>query len=440
MRAAVEDCPRGRCARSVRDTWEGLGQLATAISRDDPRELAPYVPRLSTPSEIHAFVQSRVRFLEGPLQRWATPERTLRGGYGDCGNSTRATVALARLAGLPSRLRWFVAPVRGTGPLGRIQLAPVHVVAEIGDPATDSWRWSEATFPARFGEHPLVAAARLGVVTDLKEDKRTILVPDDTPTRPAIPSKLPARIGQQLVPSTKTPVSPADMWSALGNAWTSQFGTPPTSDQLMVLLAQWGLETGNGASMIQYNVGNFKHVDGDGLDWTTFETTEVDSNGVTETLDQNFKAWPDLASGVAYYLGAMAPPSGRFAAAWPAVLAGDTNQFAFLLKQQGYYTADESKSAAGLNARKSQFEALDLPDPQVSDAGEAVAKALDLPDPQVSDAGEAVASNLPTILLLVAAGAGATWVAVDQGWIPDPLPAAAALASSAWSSVKGLVG
>ena len=136
----------------------------------------------------------------------------------------------------------------------------------------------------------------------------------------------------------------------------------------------------------------------------------------------------------------MAPPSGRFAAAWPAVLAGDTNQFAFLLKQQGYYTADESKYAAGLNARKSQFEALDLPDPQVSDAGEAVAKALDLPDPQVSDAGEAVASNLPTILLLVAAGAGATWVAVDQGWIPDPLPAAAALASSAWSSVKGLVG
>ena len=76
----------------------------------------------------------------------------------------------------------------------------------------------------------------------------------------------------------------------------------------------------------------------------------------------------------------------------------------------------------------------------MSDAGEAVAKALDLPDPQVSDAGEAVASNLPTILLLVAAGAGATWVAVDQGWIPDPLPAAAALASSAWSSVKGLVG
>jgi hypothetical protein len=208
----------------------------------------------------------------------------------------------------------------------------------------------------------------------------------------------------------------------LGDAWTSQFGTPPTSDQLMVLLAQWGLETGNGASMIQYNVGNFKHVDGDGLDWTTFETTEVDSDGDTETLDQNFKAWPDLASGVAYYLGAMAPPSGRFAAAWPAVLAGDTDQFAFLLKQQGYYTADESAYAAGLNARKSQFE------------------ALDLPDPQVSDAGEAVASNLPTILLLVAAGAGATWVAVDQGWIPDPLPAAAALASSAWSSVKGLVG
>jgi hypothetical protein len=420
VRPSIEDCRGRRCDRWARDTWEGLGKLATAITHDDPRELVPFVPRLTTPEAIHSFLQRRVRFLEGPVQRWARPERTIRGGYGDCGNSTRATVSLARLAGLPARLRWFTAPVRVPGPLGGVRAMPVHVVAQIGDPRTNAWRWSEATFPARFGEHPLRAAARLGIVTDLKEDMRSVLIPDDTPTRPAVPSRLPARIGQMQVASTKTPVSPSDMWTSLGTAWVNQFGSAPTSDQLMVLLAQWGLETGNGQSMIQYNVGNFKHVDGDGLDWTTFETTEV-VNGETETLDQNFKAWPDLDSGVAYYLQAMAPPSGRFASAWPAVLAGDTDQFAYLLKQQGYYTADEATYAAGLDARRSQFE------------------ALDLPDPQVSDAGAVVSSNLPTILLLVAAGAGATWVAYDQGWIPDPVAALESGVNYVWDGVKGLV-
>jgi Transglutaminase-like superfamily len=413
MRPAIEDC-RGKCTRSAHDTWQALGQLATAIAQDDPTELSPYVPALTTPQEIHAFVQRRVRFLDGPVQRWARPERTIRGGYGDCGNSTRATISLARLAGLPSRLRWFTSSVRGVGPLGaRPRPFPVHVVAEIGDLA-NRWHWAEASIPARFGEHPLRAAARLGIMADLKEDKRSILVPDDTPTTPALRKP---RIGQVQVPSTATPVTPTDMWSAMGDAWLTQFGTPPTHDQLMVLLAQWGLETGNGASMIQNNVGNFKHVDGDGLDWTTFETTEV-VNGETETLDQNFKAWPDLDSGVAYYMQSLAPPSGRFAAAWPAVLAGDTDQFAYLLKQQGYYTADEATYAAGLDARKQQFE------------------ALDLPDPALASVGDVASSNLPTILLLAAAGAGATWVAVDQGWIPDPIAGLGFL----WSGFTGLVG
>ena len=157
------------------------------------------------------------------------------------------------------------------------------------------------------------------------------------------------------VPATATPVSPQDMYNALESAWPGIVGGTPTRESLLTLLAQWSLETASGASMIQYNVGNFKatdsYIQGGGM-YTSFMTTEG-SGATLQHLSQNFKAYPDLVSGVSDYLSAMI---GRFGSAWPYVVSGDVDGFAQALKDEGYYTADESTYAAGLESRYSQMD------------------------------------------------------------------------------------
>jgi flagellum-specific peptidoglycan hydrolase FlgJ len=151
------------------------------------------------------------------------------------------------------------------------------------------------------------------------------------------------------VPPTRTPVTPEQMYQALQSAWPSVIGGTPSRQSLLVLLSQWSLETGNGASMVQFNVGNFKapHKGSDGGVFCQFMTTEVE-NGVTVHVSQPFAAYPDLVSGVTAYLSAM---HGRFGGAWAYVLSGNLDGFAQALKDQGYYTASESSYAAGLEAR-----------------------------------------------------------------------------------------
>jgi flagellum-specific peptidoglycan hydrolase FlgJ len=390
----------------VESGWQALAMLHEAVRQDDPRELVEYRTAFRRkPEEIQGFVQDRVRYIQGDVQRWATPERTLTGGYGDCGNSSRAIIALARLNGYSARLRsftkvWTAEP----GILGRKFVAPAHVAAQIGDPRTGRWEWAEAAIPAGYGEHPLDAARRLGIMTTLKEtppgDEVLVPVGPDDDTAPA-PKVLAPKIGDlsdsqpdtpQQVSATKTPVSVQDMYTALSQAWFATFGSAPSQASILVLLAQWGLETANGASMIQYNVGNFKHVPGDGWNWTTFGTTECTDNGENCTPQSaSFAAYPDLQTGVNVYFKAM---QTRFASAWPAVVAGDTDAFAQLLHDAGYYTASESSYAQGLQSRYNQFLAMDLGEPALSTAA------------------------LPAATLFLGLVAAGGYYATLRGWLP----------------------
>jgi hypothetical protein len=382
----------------VSDGWHALALLRAAVAADDPRDLLEYrSPQRRTPEDLHAFVLGRVRYLQGGVQRWATPERTLTGGYGDCGNSSRALIALARLEGYSARLRaftkvWQIEP----GPIGRTFVAPAHVAAQIFDPRAASWRWAETTLPAHYGEHPLVAAARLGIMTTLKEtdpsDETLVPVaPAALPTPPGIGAlEYPSTPGQ--VPSTKTPVTPESMFEALSQAWIATFGTEPQRASILVLLAQWGIETANGASMIQFNVGNFKHVAGDGWSWSTFETTECDADGTCTPQEASFAAYPDLEIGVAVYFHAMVT---RWKAAWPAVVAGDTLAFAKALKTQGYYTAPLAQYAAGLAARFAYFDKQITSDPSVP------------------------LTALPIYVLGLSLAAAGAYYATTQGWLPS---------------------
>jgi hypothetical protein len=147
------------------------------------------------------------------------------------------------------------------------------------------------------------------------------------------------------VAATKTPARPQEVADALVAAWPNQLGGSPTLPQVCVLLAQAALETAEFASMIQYDLGNFKW-SGVG-NYCQFTTTEY-VNGKPTTVVASFMAFPDLATGVAYWLRSM---WSHWTAAWPSVIAGDPKGFAEGLHNQKpfpYYTAPVEAYAAGV--------------------------------------------------------------------------------------------
>lgn len=442
-------------ALSVRDGWAALEVLYAEIERDDPKELRMLTGgRRWSPEEIHDFVKMRVKYLHGEIQRWATPLRTLQAGFGDCGNSSRATIALARLMGYEARLRVFVRDYKSPGLLGKKETWPAHVSAEIWDPKTGRWENCEAAIAARYGEPTLEAAARLGVYTTIREmppevgvtlgrrpergerlrpmtgswpwrgrypkavrlvgtvfrksgwawprkgvvaqyrearptgslhlmvyrggsfvvDHRDAVNPDEGSAVEHLvkdvlrgPSDRAPRIGQTStqVAATATPISVSDMWQVMSAGFAAQTGMLPSTEQLSVVMAQWMLETNSGAQMIQWNVGNIKHVSGDGQNYATYQTSECQGSGTNcSNQSASFVAYSSLADGVNAYFSLFFG-GGRYASAWPAVMAGDVSAFATLLRAEGYYTASESSYAQGMQARITQLQALNLGGPSL---------------------------------------------------------------------------
>lgn len=167
------------------------------------------------------------------------------------------------------------------------------------------------------------------------------------------------------VPATRTPVQTPDMIAAVLDAWRTVLGAEPTAAQLGVLLSQWSLETGNGASMVQNNVGNFKcpNPGPDDL-FCYFATRELEAGGwVTLTPHEppdfnadagcRFAAYATLAQGCAVYLRAMVT---RWRTAWPFVVAGDVRGFAAALSAAHYFTAPVDEYTRGMLARRALLE------------------------------------------------------------------------------------
>lgn len=172
-----------------------------------------------------------------------------------------------------------------------------------------------------------------------------------------VPKRLPADI---------TRVTPAQLLAALGRAWRAVFAGEPKPESILVLLAQWSLETGDGLGMHAFNIGNIKSREGDGHDYCYFACFEFNNGLKTwyrpDDPTTRFRAFETLDSGAIDYLQTL---SHRFASAWPAVLAGDPEGFARALKLARYYTADEHAYALGLRARVERFKRLvPLPPPE----------------------------------------------------------------------------
>lgn len=125
-------------------------------------------------------------------------------------------------------------------------------------------------------------------------------------------------------------------------AWAVQLGAQPSPVSLAILCAQVALETGNGRACFNHNLGNFKSYGG--RNWMMLPTTEY---VLGQPIKQrcSFAAFDSLLDGANEYLRQM---WSHWTHAWRWLLAGDPEQFAQGLKEQGYYTAPVAQYAAGV--------------------------------------------------------------------------------------------
>jgi hypothetical protein len=148
------DCPDGEAKLRLLDlaaTYDArydsrIRGLAVAIVRDHARTTGA----LDVARALHAAVKGRVRYLGEGIDTFQSSWQTWADGLGDCDDSARLLLALARSVGLRADM----------GVLRRPDGQPSHVVALLDD-GTGQTTWAECTLDAHFGEHPVAAYARL---------------------------------------------------------------------------------------------------------------------------------------------------------------------------------------------------------------------------------------------------------------------------------------
>lgn len=176
-----------------------------------------------------------------------------------------------------------------------------------------------------------------------------------------------------LVETKPTPVSMAAFAAALR-------ATHPDLSKAAagVLWAQYASETGDGKHCYGHNLGNVKWTEGSGYDaqalvgtWECYPDAKADeliAKGLA-TLDPKpdhqkaagkgrkavvftkdnpaswFRVYPDLETAMRNFVAMK--QAGRYASAWPCIIAGDCDAFAEELRRKGYFTAS-AKSYADL--------------------------------------------------------------------------------------------
>lgn len=174
-------------------------------------------------------------------------------------------------------------------------------------------------------------------------------------------------------PAKRTPVTPEQVFLALGTAWQLLTGSPPDRKVLHILHAQSALETGHWKSVMNYNLGGAKR-HGD-CDWTYFTTTERLPHKAADQLissakpgevtvlkqDDKFKtvkvsgkqsmncfaSWDDLDTAAKDHLSLL---FRRFPAAVEAAKKGDATGYVRELKKRGYFTASEEEYSKIVNS------------------------------------------------------------------------------------------
>jgi hypothetical protein len=189
-------------------------------------------------------------------------------------------------------------------------------------------------------------------------------------------------MSETLLPTARTLIDVDAYVGAAVRAWKANERGTPSRESIGVLWAQYALETGGGTHCYNHNLGNVKHVAGDGFDYCAlkgvwegmraelFATLLHPPLGHLIRLDPSvdhqkavgpgklavlfdpphpatlFRAYPTLAAAMIEHLRFL--KGKRYAPAWPAVEQGNVALFAAELHKAGYYTASVNAYAAGM--------------------------------------------------------------------------------------------
>lgn len=168
-------------------------------------------------------------------------------------------------------------------------------------------------------------------------------------------------MSEACVPYERTPIDMRTYARAVARAWRDAFGRFPTKGQAGVLYAQYGVETGGPpkAACWCWNIGNVKHVPGDGHDYYMLPNTSERINGKLVYFQPPdratwFRAYRDLDTAMREHFAFL---RGKYARCWEGVELEDVGVFARKLKEgpdgkedtaDDYYTATSEAYAAGM--------------------------------------------------------------------------------------------
>jgi Transglutaminase-like superfamily len=143
---------------------------------------------------VHQFVKDNVRFVREEGEIFQGPAVTLAAGAGDCDDHTILVLALAYAGGLPA-----------VGAFLHEGGDPTHAVSQLCPSGACSW--AETTVDARYGEHPLAAARRAGVLNDRNDLTQGVVLMSEKDLAP-VPADYSARN-----PPDQTAATSADLVS-----------------------------------------------------------------------------------------------------------------------------------------------------------------------------------------------------------------------------------
>jgi Mannosyl-glycoprotein endo-beta-N-acetylglucosaminidase len=152
-----------------------------------------------------------------------------------------------------------------------------------------------------------------------------------------------------IVQPVRTRLDGTQASDALRAAWTRVTGQPPSEHTVAILTAQWAHETGNGASMYNYNFGGIKGMGPSGL--CVSQRTKEGFGATEHTISDRFRAYRTADEGAADYVKLL---TQRFPEAVQRAQAGDPAGFVSGLKQRGYFTGDAgayTRSVSSLTAQ-----------------------------------------------------------------------------------------
>lgn len=155
----------------------------------------------------------------------------------------------------------------------------------------------------------------------------------------------------QLVPTVKTFYEIPDMIKGFVEGWKKQFGEFPQKKSIAIIYAQWAIETGQGKSCWNNNIGNVKYSpskissNDDHIKYMMLSNVWEIINGKKIIYNPPhkatwFRSFDSLSDGVAFHLDVL--KNKRYKSAWSAIEMGSPVDFAHLLKVANYYTAPES--------------------------------------------------------------------------------------------------